>query len=669
MPTQNPVPSNSFEDLLFNAEKFDQVMTGVLLTYTDRLGNVRYTIAGLESKNNDLIASLTANYANVVNNLTPLGKVYSNLSSADAAIASGEIANGDTFFIRSSSGNSIANEYQNISGVATATGRGYPTTQFVESISDKLDSISGCNPSMVPQIFESTQADIPALVIKNKDGDIVGEVPDRRIPELEKNALKVNFYETVIPAPPGEVSILNGEKKIVTTLASAASVQELQSTSLKSGFFETVIVLDDVFLTDANGKVLATIGDTAQIVAELALAAGNQTSISQRLNNGLTPFGDPLGPYASRWSIREVRMRLEKLAAGDSTQLTIGLLGDSYSNDKSYYSMQFAKQLQDQYGMAGVGWIGFGWYGPASGTWTSVTQPVGISGSIRTDLSPICQVIGTWTCTYGQPSTNAPALYKISSSTVDDYVRFTVPPAGGAYANSCRLFYSSDGTGVIQVSWDDGATWSSNINLATVGAGNINLAGTPAADCIARIKVVSGNVGLAGVDSQSTAPGVRIHKLGCSGSTAAQWAGVGAQWGVQMTALSCKCHQVMLGTNDQGVATPPSTFASNLAIIFANLNAILPYSDRALVTPAENQRTNNVYKMPLYAQAARDFAITNDIGFCDLQTFFGSPDNYAFAYAYANPARPWYASDLIHPDGLTGGRAIASALNRFYTQI
>lgn len=133
MPTQNPVPSSSFDDMLFNAEKFDQVMTGVLLTYTDRLGNVRYTIAGLESKNNDLIASLIANYTNVVNNLTPLGKVYSNLSSANAAIASGEIANGDTFFIRSSSENSIADEYQNISGLATASGKSYPTTKLVDS--------------------------------------------------------------------------------------------------------------------------------------------------------------------------------------------------------------------------------------------------------------------------------------------------------------------------------------------------------------------------------------------------------------------------------------------------------------------------------------------------------------------------------------------------------
>ncbi|WP_447885021.1 hypothetical protein [Serratia fonticola] len=565
----------------------------------------------------------------------------------------------------------LADQYQNVGGVAT------PTGQTVIS-GETIESIAGPNPVTVPQIFESLDPDIPPSMILAPGREILAQFPDERIPALEQTSVKSDFYETLDVMAPNEFLVFDANSKVIARLASSdiysdvavisAETQQLISSAVTSGFYETLDPSDDMLIVDSTGKILSTISSTAPIKVELAQAAGDQTTLSKRLNNGLTPFGDAIGPYASRWSIREVRMRLEKLLGGDVTQLTIGLLGDSYSNDKSYYSMQFAKQLQDKYGMAGVGFIGFGWYGTPSGTWTSTTQPVGISGSIRTDLSPICQVIGTWTCTYGQPSTNAPALYKIASSTVDDYVRFTVPPAGGAYANSCRLFYSSDGTGVVQVSWDDGVTWSGNINLATVGAGNINFAGTPAAGCIARIKVVSGNVGLAGVDSQSTAPGVRIHKLGCSGSTAAQWAGVGPQWGVQMTALSCKCHQVMLGTNDQGVATVPSTFISNLAVIFSNLNAILPYSDRALAMPAENQRTTNVYKMPLYAQAAREFALSNDIGYCDLQTFFGSPENYAFAYAYANSSRPWYAADLIHPDGLTGGRAIASALNSFYTQ-
>ncbi len=591
---------------------------------------------------------------------------YSSLSKAQADANAGIIPLGSRVSVRSNEADVWVAEYQNINGTLVFTGRFLSSGNKVARLEERL-----------PQVFESIDPDIPQAMILTPDRAILAQFPDPRVLELKNTAVKSDFYETLDQMSDGEFLVIDANRKVIGRLASSSIIytvsdlsettSQLQSTAVKSSVFETLEPSDDILILDKNKRILGTASSDQGVKAELSSSAGSQEKLSIRLNNGLTPFGDARGPYASRWSVREVRMRLEKLAGGDMTQLVIGLLGDSYSTDKSYYSMQFAKGLQDKYGFSGVGWIGFAWYGPASGTWTSTTQPVGISGSVRADLSPICQVIGTWTSTYGVPSTNAPALYKITSSTPDDYVRFTIPPAGASYSNSCRLFYSSDGTGVIRVSWDDGATWSSNFNLATIGAGNINLSGTPAAGCIARIKVVSGTVGLAGVDSQSSAPGVRIHKLGCSGSTAAQWAGVGLQWRDQMISLSCKCHQIMLGTNDQGVSTPPSAFVNNIATIFSNLNAVLPFSDKVLALPAENQRLNNTYGMPLYAQAAREFAISNDIGYCDLQTFFGSPENYAFAYAYANPSRPWYAADLIHPDGLTGGRAIASALNRFYT--
>lgn len=143
-PSNASVPSNLPTDLLFNAEKFDQVMTGVLLTYTDRLGNVRYTIAGLETKNDELIAELTANYNEVVNNLMPLGKVYPSLDGplgADAAIESGEIQPGALFFIRAINDSSIADEYKNDGGVATATGKSYMSETGVnEAINDVRDN-------------------------------------------------------------------------------------------------------------------------------------------------------------------------------------------------------------------------------------------------------------------------------------------------------------------------------------------------------------------------------------------------------------------------------------------------------------------------------------------------------------------------------------------------
>ncbi|WP_333709678.1 hypothetical protein [Malikia spinosa] len=49
MPTSNPVPSQDPSDLLFNAEKLDEVVSGVSQYYTDRFGVNRRTMAGIDA--------------------------------------------------------------------------------------------------------------------------------------------------------------------------------------------------------------------------------------------------------------------------------------------------------------------------------------------------------------------------------------------------------------------------------------------------------------------------------------------------------------------------------------------------------------------------------------------------------------------------------------------
>ena len=50
MTTTNPVPSSDPTDLLFNAQKLDEVVNGPALSYVDRLGNVRLTWAGISAQ-------------------------------------------------------------------------------------------------------------------------------------------------------------------------------------------------------------------------------------------------------------------------------------------------------------------------------------------------------------------------------------------------------------------------------------------------------------------------------------------------------------------------------------------------------------------------------------------------------------------------------------------
>ncbi|MGP3074878.1 hypothetical protein ACTVMM_21005, partial [Serratia ureilytica] len=95
-PTQKTIPSNDIIDLKFNAEKIDEVVNSDFETYIDRFGIERYTLDGIRK------------------NLAPLGKAYTKEQAA-SAIASGEIKEGDFFFIWSDNDETIADQYKNIS--------------------------------------------------------------------------------------------------------------------------------------------------------------------------------------------------------------------------------------------------------------------------------------------------------------------------------------------------------------------------------------------------------------------------------------------------------------------------------------------------------------------------------------------------------------------------
>ncbi|KAF1003346.1 MAG: hypothetical protein GAK28_04785 [Luteibacter sp.] len=76
--------------------------------------------------------------------------------------------------------------------------------------------------------------------------------------------------------------------------------------------------------------------------------------------------------------------------------------------------------------------------------------------------------------------------------------------------------------------------------------------------------------------------------------------------------------------------------------------------------PPENNRTTNPYPMTSYAEAARLAALQGRHGFVDLQWDVGDPANFGAAYAYANPNRSWWMSDLTHPNLTEAQPALAA---------
>lgn len=129
-PTNKPIPSEDVRDLKFNAGKIDEVVNSGSPTYKDRFGNDRYTVEGIRKT------------------LSPLGKGYT-LAEANDAIASGEIINGAVFYVWSDDSFTIADEYKNVNGVATPTGKAFRDLVRV----DDGDAISHVDANGYPSAF------------------------------------------------------------------------------------------------------------------------------------------------------------------------------------------------------------------------------------------------------------------------------------------------------------------------------------------------------------------------------------------------------------------------------------------------------------------------------------------------------------------------------------
>ncbi|MGU8111674.1 hypothetical protein ACV1WV_07130 [Serratia marcescens] len=129
-PTNKPIPSEDVRDFKFNAGKIDEVVNSGSPTYKDRFGNDRYTIEGIRKT------------------LSPLGKGYT-LAEANDAIASGEIINGAVFYVWSDDSFTIADEYKNVNGVATPTGKAFRDLVRV----DDGDAISHLDANGYPSAF------------------------------------------------------------------------------------------------------------------------------------------------------------------------------------------------------------------------------------------------------------------------------------------------------------------------------------------------------------------------------------------------------------------------------------------------------------------------------------------------------------------------------------
>ncbi len=464
----------------------------------------------------------------------------------------------------------------------------------------------------------------------------------------------------------GSIAFTDQDGKIVWSDANQQSdwniLLDMLCTSMSTKSYYTLdtnfMPAGSIVVVDVDNKIISILSSDS-LLAIVSRSSGTASTLETRLSKGLTPYGDLLLPTYNTHLLRQSRRIIQQRVLGESAQLIINIIGDSYTQNWNRYTQAFTKTLQDTYGNAGVGWISFAWFGTAVSTWTQTTQPTGLDITARTDLITFFQIIGGWTRVYNSASTNALQISTVTSSTPNDYIKFTIP----AGHQGINLYYTG-GTGVIQVSWDDGITYGSNIALSGTTATSMALSGIPSTTTTARIKVVSGTVVLSGVELTSNGSGVRVNKFGGSGSSTTPWSGVDkAQWAAQFATTNPNLVFIFHGTNDQGTGTTPETFAANLNTIVSNIRSAIPATrDICIVMPSENQRTNNKYTMESYAKKARELCVNLGIAYMDTQFYFGDPSNpNSYGASATDIANRLYNSDLIHPEPLTGGRVLCRA--------
>lgn len=395
------------------------------------------------------------------------------------------------------------------------------------------------------------------------------------------------------------------------------------------------------------GKIVAQDPATlAPALAEITAARGTRTDLAARLGQHLSPYGLPKRHQWGEWYMRETRQRLRKRLLGESKQLVIASIGDSWTHAATRWTGPIASTLKTLYGDAGPGWTGFGWgFGGTSAPWS------GGNGNVGADVA--VALSANWSVHYA--SSASPDICDVYSSTAGSKV--TVTYSGAANTSQVNLHYIA-GAGAIRYRWNAGA-WTALDTSVGAGLTVAALAGMPAGAWTLEIENVSGTTTICGVDIQKTADGVRWHKLGATGSAGTNWVSANAaQWQAGLASLAPNLVAIMLATNDQ--AAGPTAFAANLQTLITRVKTAVPLADILLICPCENGRANT-HPMTGFAAALYELAAINKCGFIDLQYVFGD----AFPEYASTSNRPWFNADLIHPEPLTGGRVIVDAVTRF----
>ncbi|HIG9074879.1 TPA: hypothetical protein ACYENX_004924, partial [Klebsiella pneumoniae] len=141
-----PLGTTTPEIFLDNVKRADELVNGPAGTVNDRGGEPLDTWRQMMAKNDE-----------IRENLIPLSKQYMTLAAAQADIAN--IPEGSSTYVRSPDSSALADEYMNVAGTLTATGRRMPSQAAIQAVLDYISSL-----------IATDDADSPLLTLNDEAG-------------------------------------------------------------------------------------------------------------------------------------------------------------------------------------------------------------------------------------------------------------------------------------------------------------------------------------------------------------------------------------------------------------------------------------------------------------------------------------------------------------------
>jgi lysophospholipase L1-like esterase len=507
---------------------------------------------------------------------------------------------------------SIIYVYMNAPGFDQDAKNGTPL-QIPNGSSATLASLAAAVslPTQVPVVLSSSTP----ILIKSVDGSVI-------YPSISELQFDVGGGFVLTQPVPGKARLaLDGDA--IPGTGATGGVSNAGSTTIEAD-------------NDANGS-----GKISLKIAGVEQASIENDGLFRGHLNGAditsqTVERDQFGRYL----LRNFAAQVSKIRSGANAVANVVYIGDSLVVQERY-TRSLRLMLQAQLGAAGIGFVRFD-----SSGW-----PIGSATSSS----------GTWTEHYQLSS--ALGLH-ISDSTSSD----TATPASKTifgsdiFATEIVIHYiKKTGGGSFRYRVDAGSWTTINTSNASTILTTEVVSGLTYGVHQLKVEVTSAGttgVSVIGADYHVGGRGLRLHMVGNTGSTTAQWASVEATlWQDSLAALDPHLVFIQFSTNDQSQLASVASVQANFVTLINRVRAAVRLADIVILSdvPTSNDGNPSFTDTSVYSEALQDVARNLGVAFVDFPKWMG---------AFDDAHDRGLMDDGAHPS-TAGGQLLADALYAF----